>query len=144
MPQGEEHFRQLTVSIRHQGHISEHSISGNYSWRNVRSRSGFFGDSSWESHGQDSFLGESNDPDYGGEPLPTDWGSELLGEWGDVVPASAHPHSFGYPCSPNEEGWVACDACGAYESGADSDTETEYEVTPTSSILMKSTSTWEI
>ena len=34
-------FRNLTVAIRHQGHISEHSHAGNRSWRNQQ---GFFAD----------------------------------------------------------------------------------------------------
>ena len=32
MPETEEGLRQLADSIRHQGHIAEHPIAGNYSW----------------------------------------------------------------------------------------------------------------
>ena len=42
LPADEAGFRNLTVAIRHQGHISEHSHAGNRSWRNLP---GFLADS---------------------------------------------------------------------------------------------------
>ena len=44
------------------------------------------------------------------------------------MPSSSHSQVLGYPCSLDEEGWVACDACGAYEDDTGNDTETEDEV----------------
>ena len=67
MPNDEDGFRQLTVAIRHQGHISEHSVSGNFSWRRMRPGQGFLGDSGSDVYGQDAFLGELSDPEYGGD-----------------------------------------------------------------------------
>ena len=79
----------------------------------MRSTSGFFGDLGSEPIGQDFFLRELNDPEYGGDESFTDQGSDRLGEWGDLVPSSYHDQIVGCSCSLDEKGLVACDACGA-------------------------------
>ena len=100
LPQDDPGLTQLMVSIRHQGHIAEHPIAGNYSWNK-------------SFHAEGSFMS-------GGSPLAV-WPLQDDGheEWESGYPTS---ETSGWPQPAlsastesylDDSGWMACSHCGA-------------------------------
>ena len=104
-------------SIRHQGHIAEHPIAGNYSWNRASFAEGF------------ASLPSGGTPPTDGWPLQDDVHEWETPTWGGGSPPAEEHEAESYY---DENGWMACSHCGAYEDGDEDgeDTETDEEADP--------------
>ena len=116
LPVDDQGLRQLMESVRHQGHIAEHPIAGNYSWNRSYHTQGLL---DWTSGGAP--------PTNQSWPLCDDDGYE----WGTGHPSSTDWSEPAAESYYDEDGWMACSSCGVYYEDGD-DTETEDEADPSS------------
>ena len=91
-------------SIRHQGHIAEHPLAGNYSWGRASYAEGF-----------------ASYPSDGSPSTSSSWPLQDDGQW--EPPTVSGDSSLAFPSEADsyydEDGWMACSHCGAYEDDED-------------------------
>ena len=127
MPHDEDGLRQLSDSIRHQGHIAEVPQAGHNSWTRGTGK----GSSSFWSGNDDGYhdshtwpVCDDSESSYSTnwDGFQGEWSQEETGEERDPLQDANHFYEH------DDEGWPSCSTCGAYADESDNnDTDTEPE-----------------